>query len=172
MSATTQPARSRAPSAAPSEEASGVKYWWLSLALVAAVPGGLPMPQDADLRLDLAKAQASWQARRPAAYEFTIEVRCFCPGIAKVPPSFRVVGSESSPVGELEAPSQRFYQSYNTIEKVFAAIERSLAHGQYKSTVQYDDKLGFPVVADLDPRRETADDELHLRVINFRAIEK
>jgi len=148
-----------------------VKHWWLSLALVAAVPGGLPAPQDTDLRIGLAKAQASWQARKPASYEFTIEVRCFCPGIAKVPPSFRVVGGESSPVGELPEPSQRFYQSYNTVEKLFAAIERSLAYGQYKSTVQYDDKLGFPVVADLDPLRTTADEELYLRVISFRAID-
>ena len=149
-----------------------VTYWWFGLALVAAASGGLSTPQEADLRIGLAKAQASWQARKPAAYEFTIEVRCFCSGIAKVPPSFRVLGGEPSPVGELDAPSQRFYQSYNTIEKVFAAIERSLSHGQYQSSVQYDDKLGFPVVADLDPVRTVADDELYLRVTNFRALEK
>src|SRR5687768_13464685 len=37
-----------------SQEAIVVKPWWLTLALVAAVPGGLPTTQDADLRIGLA----------------------------------------------------------------------------------------------------------------------
>ena len=144
--------------------------WCVWLALVVAGPGVLTT-QEADLRTSLAMAQTTWQARKPSAYEFTIEVRCYCPGIARVPPSFRVVDGEPSPV-KLEAQSEYVYKSYNTIDKLFVAIDRSLSRGQYNSAVQYDERLGFPVVADLDPRRETADDELFLRVSGFRVIEK
>lgn len=64
-------------------------------------------------------------------------------------------------------------QTRNTIEKLFAAIDRSLPpYGETKSTVQYDGALGFPQVADLDPQRESIDDELYFRVTGFRVIEK
>jgi hypothetical protein len=42
--------------------------------------------------------------------------------------------------------------------------------GQFKSTVGYDPDLGFPVSADLDPAEHVFDDELKLRVIDFRLV--
>jgi hypothetical protein len=42
--------------------------------------------------------------------------------------------------------------------------------GRYKIAVHYDSELGYPVVADLDPQREGADDELFFRVTNFRIL--
>jgi hypothetical protein len=124
------------------------------------------------LRDNLGKAQQTWETRKPSSYEFTIEVRCFCPGTAKTPPVYRVTAGKSTVVGELDAISQHFYESYNTVEKLFAAINRSLDRGQDRSTVEYDGDLGFPVLADLDPARNVIDDELYLRVTNFRVLEK
>jgi hypothetical protein len=150
-----------------------MKHWslWVAMVVVSA-PGAPATTQEGDLRVDLAKAQATWQARKPASYEFTIEVRCFCLGIMRPPPTFRVVAGEPSPVATLGKDSQDLYGSYNTVEKLFAAIERSLTRGQYKSTVHYDDTFGFPVRADLDPQRYVHDEELYLRVSDFGVIEK
>ena len=147
--------------------------WFLRLALIVALPAVRPIPPQAgDLRAGLLEAQEKWQARKPPSYEFTLEVRCFCWGILKTPPSFRVVSGDPSPVGDLEGQPQEFYKSFNTVEKLFAAIDRSLASGHQKSTVQYDGELGFPLVADLDPSQVEDDDELYLRVTSFRVMKK
>lgn len=58
---------------------------------------------------------------------------------------------------------------YNTVEKLFAAIRRSLSFGKYRMLVQYHDALGYPVIADLDPKGDVIDDELVLKVTEFRA---
>jgi hypothetical protein len=118
----------------------------------------------------LAEAEARWQARKPAAYEFTIEVRCECAGQGRRP-TFRVAGTEATPLQDLDAASRRFYDHYNTMEKLFAAIHRSLTAGGYRIQVRYDPELGYPVTADLDPQRMVKDDELILRVTKFRQVE-
>jgi hypothetical protein len=118
----------------------------------------------------LAEAEARWQARKPAAYEFTIAVRCECSGQGSRP-TFRVVGTEAQPLQDLEAASRRFYDHYNTVEKLFAAIRRSITVGEYKIQVRYEAEFGYPIVADLDPQRMVKDDELILRVTKFRRVE-
>ena len=71
---------------------------------------------------------------------------------------------------ELTPSSQRVYDHYNTIDKLFAAIRRAIAFGGHKIAVEYDADLGFPSKADLDPRERTADDELFFKVTGFRKI--
>ncbi|MGB2712590.1 MAG: DUF6174 domain-containing protein [Vicinamibacterales bacterium] len=148
--------------------------WFVLLVLLVTLPGARPTQMQAgEPRARLAEAQKTWEASKPRSYEFTIEVRCFCVGISKTPPSFRVVDGSPSPLGELDPEGQHFYKTRNTIEKLFAAIDRSLPpYGETESTVQYDGALGFPQVADLDPQRESIDDELYFRVTGFRVIEK
>jgi len=148
--------------------------WFVLLVLLVTLPGARPTQMQAgELRARLAEAQKTWEASKPRSYEFTIEVRCFCVGISKTPPSFRVVDGSPSPLGELDPEAQQFYKSHNTVEKLFAAVDRSLPpYGGTKSTVQYDGTLGFPLVADLDPRPESIDDELYFRVTAFRVIAK
>ena len=52
---------------------------------------------------------------------------------------------QSIAAGELDPEGQQFYKTRNTIEKLFAAIDRSLPpYGETKTTVQYDGALGFP----------------------------
>jgi Family of unknown function (DUF6174) len=118
----------------------------------------------------LAEAEARWQARKPTAYEFTIEVRCECSGQGRRP-TFRVAGTEAKPLQDLDAASRRFYDHYNTVEKLFAVIRRSLTAGGYSIQVRYDVELGYPTMADLDPQLMVKDDELSLRVTKFRKVE-
>ena len=136
--------------------------------LLAVVPN---LAQQTDLRVGLQAARAKWQQRQPSVYEFTLEARCFCIGIAKMPPTFRVRNGEPSTLTELDRDSATFYSRRDTIDKLFAAIEWSLNRGQDNSIVRYDEEFGYPLLAELDPQRSVVDDELVLRVTNFRVIE-
>ena len=81
-----------------------------------------------------------------------------------------MAGEEVKSLEVLEPSSERFYGHYNTIEKLFEVMLRSLMEGQFNSTVKYDPELGYPISADLDPRQNVADDELRLRVSDFRVL--
>ena len=120
----------------------------------------------------LAQAESRWQQRKPAAYEFDVVVRCFCgPGLPQGPVTFRIRDTESLALQELEPVIRRLYESYNTVEKLFAAIRRSLARGQFRVAIEYDPYLGYPVRAAVDPVQMIADDELFLEVAAFRTTE-
>jgi hypothetical protein len=140
------------------------------LALIVAHFGQQATPSPAAPLEELARAEARWQKQKPAAYEFDVEIRCFCQGLLQRPVTFRVHGADGQPVQELEAESRRTYGYYETVEKLFAAIRRSLAEGQYKVSVTYDPDLGYPTKADIDPRQNVADDELYFRVTAFKKI--
>ena len=117
----------------------------------------------------LADAEARWRARKPKAYEFAIEVRCFCPGlIITTPPRFAVTDGEPRSLQKLELYSQKTYDYFNTVEKLFAAIRSRISRGKSKMVVQYHADLGYPLLADLDPNADVADDELLLRVTDFK----
>ena len=116
----------------------------------------------------LADAEARWKARKPKAYEFAVEVRCFCPGLATKPLRFAVTDGEPRLLESLGSFSPRVYDHYNTVEKLFAAIRGSFSQGRYKTVVQYHADLGYPLVADLNPSADVEDDELFLRVTDFK----
>ena len=119
----------------------------------------------------LTEAEARWEQRRPSAYEFDVEVRCFCVGLLQKPVSFRVRNTEVRSLQDLGLDASRTYGYYDTVEKLFAALRRSLARGEYKVAIEYDADLGYPVKADVDPKQTTFDDELFFKVTSFRKIE-
>lgn len=121
----------------------------------------------------LAGAEALWKARQPQAYEFTLEIKCFCEGVARRPPSFRVTGGRPALITPgLSARSTALYAEYNTIDKLMDAVRRKLAFGQHKVAVEYDRDMGFPMVADLDPSTAIQDEELFFRVSDFRVVDR
>ena len=139
-------------------------------ALVAVVSLASQTAPQAGASAALAKAEAQWQQHKPSAYEFSVEIRCFCSGLLQRPVSFRVTGATVLPLEELTPSSQQVYEHYNTIDKLFAAIRRAIAFGGHKIAVEYDADLGFPSHADLDPGERVADDELFFKVTGFRKI--
>jgi hypothetical protein len=140
-------------------------------ALVAAAWLAMQTAPQASASAALDEAEAQWRRQQPPAYEFSIEVRCFCPGLLQRQVSFRVTRGKVQPLEELEPASQRLYEHYNTVDKLFAAIQRAIMFGGHKIAVEYDADLGFPSKADLDPRERVADDELSFKVTAFRKLE-
>jgi hypothetical protein len=131
---------------------------------------GIQAPAQLDPLDALAQAEARWQKVRPLSYEFDVEVRCFCVGLLQKPASFRVAGTDVRPLQDLQPDARWTYGFCDTVEKLFAAIRRSLTRGQYKVSIEYDPNLGYPVKADVDPKERTFDDELFFRVTRFRKI--
>jgi hypothetical protein len=115
----------------------------------------------------LARAEARWQARGPKSYRFGIMLTCECfpKGM-----NFRVVGGQPQLPPGADSASQRFHDSFGTIERLFARIRRAITDGGHRIDVKYDAELGYPIWADLDPRREVIDDELFFRVSGFQTV--
>ena len=131
---------------------------------------GRQAPQEVSPATALDQAEARWQARKPHAYQFNVEVRCFCPPSGKIPSLVRVVNGVTQKVEGLDAIAQGAYARHGSVEKLFETIRRSLSFGQYKVAVEYHRELGYPITADLDPRREYVDDELFFRVWDFKEV--
>ena len=129
---------------------------------------GVSPRQANDVAARLAKAEATWKAQQPRSYEFTISVSCFCP--PSTPPTFRVTDGRPVPVGDVDAETRRRYSDYDTIEKLFAELRPVAAAGPYKMIVTYDDKLGYPTTADVDPHKDARDDQFSFTVTNFKIL--
>jgi hypothetical protein len=123
--------------------------------------------QTGDPLAALNKAEATWTARRPQGYEFTLDVRCFCP-LAGHPVAFRVEGQKSQLLDDVDIRVRPSYEYYNTIEKLLAILRREVTRSPFKMVVSYDENFGYPLQADLDPRQDIVDDELFFRVTTFK----
>jgi hypothetical protein len=139
-----------------------------AVVLVTMLNGSL-LGQAGDPLAALTAAETVWQERKPQAYEFTIEVRCFCP-LADHAVSFRVDGQDSQLVDDLSASVRQTYEYYNTVDKLLAILRRTATNQPFKMVVSYDPRFGYPVQADLDRREHTADDELFFRVTAFKVL--
>jgi uncharacterized protein DUF6174 len=144
-----------------------ISRFLLGAIFVAASLPGRPQPEK--VAQALATAEANWSKRKPAAYEFTIDVRCYC-SLAPTPPSFRVKAGVATTISELSAGHRKEYESFDTIEKLFAILNRSLSRRPEKMSVEFEPDLGYPVWADIDPRKDTYDDELKFTILNFKVL--
>ena len=75
---------------------------------------------------------------------------------------------QPAPVGDIDAETQRRDPDYDTIEKLFAALRSVAAAGPHKMIVTYDEKVGYPTDADVDPTKDALDDQFSFKVTNFR----
>jgi predicted alpha/beta superfamily hydrolase len=126
----------------------------------------------ADPKTSVADAEDVWRAHEPRSYEFTIDVVCFCTGLARTPPRFRVNGGQSVPLGELDSVSMQTYSRYNSFDKLFALLRSVAEAAPFRMLVTYDDTMGYPTSIDIDRRSDVSDDELRIVVTNFRVIER
>ena len=67
-------------------------------------------------------------------------------------------------------PKRDWRDKWATIERQFDFIRGGLAKRHYSMEVDYDASLGFPTRIFIDPEQNTADDEITLRMEEFRAL--
>jgi hypothetical protein len=129
-----------------------------ALLIAATAFLGSEAPQDVPPATALAQAEARWRERGPKTYQYQIAITCFCPPFLN--DRVRVTNGVPDPVKGLDG--------FNSVEKLFERIRQAISRGQYRISVKYDEQLGYPRSADLDPRREVKDDELYFVVRSFR----
>ena len=117
----------------------------------------------------LAQAEACWRAHKPKAYEFAIDIRCLmCDFTVRTPERFCVFNGEAHAIQALDPRAQPWYERYNTVEKMFAAIRDELSAGEYRVNVKYHPKPGYPVLVNIRPLQKLADGGLVFSVMRLR----
>jgi len=123
-------------------------------------------PQPATSADAIVRAEAKWQATKPAVYEFTIELNCFC-DIEIPAPSFRVTNGTPARVTPVDPKRAGNYSAFDTIDELLTNLKFYASRGAVKFNVQYETEFGYPVSADLDRSRDMSDDELAFKVNGF-----
>ncbi len=121
---------------------------------------------------------AKWQAADISHYRYELFIGCFCPFAEDMPLTVEVLNGEivsitsadGSPV-EATNPSLEVYESYATIDLLFAELETDLSGEADEVVVTYDPTYGFPENIAIDRIKEAIDDELSLQVSNFEVLE-
>lgn len=121
---------------------------------------------------------AKWQAADISHYRFELFIGCFCPFAEDMPLTVEVLNGEivsitradGSPV-EATDPSRGVYESYATIDRLFAELKADLSGEADEVVVTYDPTYGFPVNISIDQIKEAIDDELSLQVSSFEILE-
>lgn len=119
-------------------------------------------------------AQEKWQDANISHYRYELGIGCFCIFSADMPlvievQDGKVVSMEYKNGKEIDAASLEIFQKYETIDKIFAELEKAQSEAE-RVEVTYDDKYGFPTQATIDQAQMAADDELYLTISNFQAL--
>ena len=117
-----------------------------------------------------------WEGQNINHYRFTLVVGCFCP-FAGAEVTYEVVNGQvvnESIKPAVDRPDEldrisEFYQSYNTIEKVFSYVGKSLNEAD-ETTITYDPTYGFPTTVSVDWIKQAMDDEMYLTLSNFEPL--
>ena len=129
-------------------------------------------PRKTEIRLkpldELAKAEATWLAEKPRAYQFTL--RLACNGLIPTPPPgyglwlFEVNGEETRLAG-----LRPDLADYATVERQFAFIRKAVERRPYRVDVQYDPRRGHPTRVCVDPSVVT-DDDFGFVITDFKVL--
>ncbi len=119
---------------------------------------------------DLERARARWTSQRPAAYDYTLRLSCFCGGEVTRAVVIAVRGNlvESRTYADNGTPvPAQFNSTFPTIDGMFDTIQTAFDHNAARVDVSYDPALGYPATIDLDGSVRVADDESSYTLSNF-----
>ena len=132
------------------------------------LPGALPPPRYPDLprpphdrtrlRAELEAALTLWHAERPAAYELTVSLYCFCG--SPILMVSRISGNTVVGITGLSWHDGRIlHPPVRTVELLFSEARRVIEKDADDVTVEFDRQFHFPSRIRIDERRNTFDDE-------------
>jgi len=143
-----------------------ISLFFILVLMLSACGGGSNFQQNQD----------KWEGQNINHYRFTIAVSCFCP-FANINVTYEVLNGEvvnqtvqttpDNPVSEEQVIP--FYESYNTIEKVFDYVGGAIRDAD-ETTIEYDPTYGFPTVVSVDWIKQAVDDEMYLTLSNFEKL--
>lgn len=123
----------------------------------------------------LAANREKWESQHITHYRFELHVSCFCAFRDQMPLTIEVKdGKVVSMIDSKGQPVTQFgelFDTYNTIDKLFAKLDAALNGEADSTTVEYDSAKGFPTSIYIDYIQEAADDEIGFTVSNLTALE-
>jgi hypothetical protein len=140
----------------------------LAIACAALVSVSASAQVTPEFESALTKAEALWAAKKPASYQFTVRLTCFC-RLPPAPPTFLVKDGVSEPVEKLDADVRKTLSSSDTVEKLFAHLRRAISMKAVKVVADFDPSLGYPTHGETDISKTIADDEMVFDVTGFKA---
>lgn len=120
-------------------------------------------------------ALEKWQDSKISHYRYELGIGCFCifsqdmPLVIEVKDG-QVVSMQYKSGKEIDAANLEMFQRYDTLDKIFAEIEKARSEGADTVTVSYDDTYGFPKEVAIDFEQQAADEEIYLTVSNFEVL--
>jgi len=137
-------------------------------AATACAPAAVPSDPPAAGTSSAAAAQRTWEANRPAAYAYGLEISCFCIHRGQYAVEVRngqITSARDATTGQ-PAEADRV-QWLVTVDQLFARIGESSREGK-PVRAEYHPQLGYPVEAEVGL---LADDSGTLyRITNLRAL--
>lgn len=125
-----------------------------------------------DPAVELQENLARWRANRPAEYRYTLQVNCYCQaaeysdGVIVQVRAGGIVLSRADGGHVDPAPFAR----YDTVDELFALLIDAVDRDADMISATYHGRLGYPVEAAVDHRREVADDEIVFSVADLEPI--
>jgi hypothetical protein len=110
----------------------------------------------------LAGARALWEAAGHSVYTYRYRLSCFCPPQLLETARVSVSDGQVTAVYLLDADAPAppdTYDLYDTIDGLFARLERDLASDPAVFEVAYDAAAGYPTSAQVDISEQIADEE-------------
>lgn len=131
----------------------------LACAVLAACDDD-PMRPERDA---LARAEARWNAVRPASNSYVMmqQRSCFCPTVAlyEVTVVNNVIVRARNPATDVDLPSAQWVW-FRTVSQLFDEVRMALRKDGVLRSVAYDNARGFPTTVSLDPVPQAVDDEI------------
>lgn len=153
----------------------------LSLGLSAPVIAQFPVEpapsSQTNLRPQLKQLKINfnwWKRAKISSYRYTFSNGCFCIPEARGPVVIEVINGQTTSITSAETGepvNQEFFQSFNTIPKLFRVIRDGIKRKADRLEVEYDSTLGYPTDITIDFSFQIADEELFLTIRDFEVIE-
>ncbi|MFL9455775.1 MULTISPECIES: DUF6174 domain-containing protein [Nostocales] len=129
-----------------------------------------PKQQNANNSEELARNQKLWNTQEVLNYRYTLTKNCFCTSDARGPVIVEVGNGTTTSVTSVNADgsvNRQLFDKYDTIPKLFDAIEDAITRNADSLKVEYDPTFGYPTQINIDYSSQMADEELFLTIENF-----
>jgi hypothetical protein len=115
-----------------------------------------------------------WNQQNISNYHYTLSNSCFCIPEARGPVVIEVRNGETVSITSVatgESVDPRFFKQYSTIPKLFNVIQDAIQRQASSLNVQYNSRYGYPTQIDIDYNSQIADEEIFLRIENFKILQ-
>ena len=122
------------------------------------------------VRDELRENRAKWQSQGARDYSYRLQIGCFCPQEITQPVIVEVRDGVATSIVYAEggaSATSEIFQSYDTIDELFATVQGAINDKVDEVTVTYDAGLGYPIRIYIDPRKTAIDEERALTVSDF-----